>query len=109
MVERHGDVGAQGPLDFHGPLGRKEPGASVDVAGELDARLGNGPEGFEREDLKAARVGQHRFGPGGEFVETTQHRHHVLAGAEMQVVGVAENDPGPAPLDLGRVEAADGA
>ena len=46
----------------------------------------------EREDLETARVGEDRPVPARERVQPAELLDHVLAGAEMQVVGVAEDD-----------------
>ena len=92
VVERHGDVGAEGPLDLHGALGRERAVGAVDVALELDAVLADASEALEREHLEAAGIGEHRARPGGEAVEPAHRANHLLAGAEMQMVGVAEDD-----------------
>ena len=63
VIERHRDVGAQRPLDLHRALGGERAVGAVDVALELDAVLGDLPEPLEREDLEAARVGEHRAAP----------------------------------------------
>ncbi len=47
MVEGHRDVGAQGPLDLRGALGREPAAAAVHVALELDAVLVYAPEALE--------------------------------------------------------------
>ena len=54
VVERHGDVGAEGPLDLHGALGGERALGAVHVALELDAVLRDAAEPLEREDLEAA-------------------------------------------------------
>ena len=92
VVERHGDVGAEGALDLHRALGRERARGAVHVALELDAVLLDPPQPLEREDLEAAGVGEHRPVPGGEAVEPAHARDDVLAGAEVQVIGVAEDD-----------------
>src|SRR5207245_11309979 len=60
VVERHRDVGAEGPLDLGGALGREEAARAVHVALELDAVVAHAAESREREHLEAARVGEER-------------------------------------------------
>ena len=48
----------------------------------------------ERHDLKPAAVGQDRPRPVHEAVEATERLDAVRAGAEHQVIGVAEHDRG---------------
>jgi hypothetical protein len=92
VVEGHGDVGAEGTLDLHRALGSEHPGGSVHVTLEGDAVFFDAAETFEREDLEAAGVGEHGAIPGGEAMEATHGLDHVLARADVQVIGVAEDD-----------------
>ena len=61
----------------------------------------------EREDLEAARIGQDRAVPAGEGVQPAELGDHVVAGPEVQVVGVAEDDLRADRAQLVRVEALD--
>ena len=66
--------------------------AVVDVA-ERDAVVVDGGERVaEREDLEAARVGQDRPVPAHEPVQPAELGDQLVAGPEVQVVGVAEQD-----------------
>src|SRR5213592_2975855 len=56
VIEGHGDVGTERPLNLNGTLGGQCAPAAVDVALKLDAVLVDFPEALEGEDLKAARV-----------------------------------------------------
>ena len=76
---------------------------------KVDAVLLDPAETLEREDLEPARVGEHRSVPGGEAVETAHGSHHVLTRAEVQVIGVAEDDLRAGAADVGGTEAADDA
>ena len=107
VIERHGDVRAERPLNLHRPLRGERAVGAVDVALEVDALLGDPPEAFQREDLKASRVGEHRALPRGEPVEPAHRLDHFLAGPEVEVVRVAENDLGAGAAHVGRAEAAD--
>jgi D-alanine-D-alanine ligase-like ATP-grasp enzyme len=63
------------------------------------------PAGGEREDLVAAAVGEKRAVPAGEAVQSPEPRDELGAGAQQQVVGVREQDPG---ADLAQVPVKDG-
>ncbi len=45
----------------------------------------------EREHLEPARIGKDRAAPPGEGMQAAERFDHVLAGAEVEVVGVAED------------------
>ena len=49
----------------------------------------------QRKDLETARIGEDRPVPAGERVQPAELLDHVLAGAKVQVVGVAEDDARP--------------
>jgi hypothetical protein len=61
----------------------------------------------QREDLEAAGVGQDRPVPGHEAVESPELGDQVGARAEVQVVGVAEQDLGAELTELRRVDRLD--
>ncbi len=92
VVEGHGDVGAEVALDLDGALGRQRARGPIDVTLEGDAVLGDPPKRLERKHLEPAGVGQHRPVPGGESVQAAHVAHHRLARAEVEMVGVAEDD-----------------
>ena len=106
MVERHRDVGAQAPLDLGGALGREQAATPVDVTLELDALVIHAAEPVEREDLKPARVGEQRAVPRHESVQPAELCDHVLAGANVQVVGVGEHDARAHGFEVGGGECA---
>jgi hypothetical protein len=108
-VELHLDVGADAPLDVHGHLGREPVLRAVEVRAEGEPVLVREHEALgalalfaavslfglrERERLEAPRVGEHRVRPAGEAVKATVGRDRLGAGAEPEVVGVAEHDLG---------------
>ena len=104
VVELHDDVGAQVALDLHHDLGREESPRPVDVGLELDAFFIDGPETFQREDLESARVCKDRTFPLHEVVESAHLSHDVVAGAEVQVVCVAEDHRGAHPDEILGIE-----
>ncbi len=92
FIEGHADVGAEGDLDVHGVFRGEEVGAAVEVGAEADAFLRNLSEFGEGEDLESAGVGEHGAGPADELVEAAEGADEFMAGAEVEVVGIAEDD-----------------
>jgi hypothetical protein len=82
---------------------------TVDVRLKRHALVVDAGPRCQAEDLETATVGQNGALPGHEPVQTTQLRHRLGAGAQGQVVGIAEQDlhaqcgelVGPQPLDCG--------
>ena len=64
---------------------------AVDVTLELDALLGYGAQGGEREDLESARVGEDRTVPAHELVQSAELAHQLVAGPQMQMIRVGED------------------
>ncbi len=95
LVETHRDVAAQVALDLGGEL-RGEAGrrAVVDVAKRDSVVIDGEQRVAEREDLETARVGEDRPVPAHEPVQPAELRDQCVAGAEVQVVGIAEQDLG---------------
>ena len=60
-------------------------------------------------DLKAAAIGQHRAVPMRELVQAAEALHPLRAGAQHQVIGIAEDDIRPRLLHLIHIERLDGA
>ena len=108
-VQAHRDVGAEVGLDPRDGLGREAGGRAVVDGAERDAlvvRFEN--RVAQREDLVAAGVGQDRAVPPHEAVQPAGLGDQFVSGAEVQVVGVAEQDRGPRRAHLVRVERLDG-
>src|SRR5690606_4395430 len=51
-------------------------------------------------------VGEDRSTPRGESMQSAERTHHVLAGAQVQVISVAEDDPRTGALELVGMKAA---
>jgi hypothetical protein len=109
LVEHHGDVAAEERLHPHALLGREALQGSVDVRAEGDAVVVHGAQLRQREHLEPAAVGEHRARPPGEAVQASERMHHLGAGAQPQVVGVAEHDARVGGADLLHRERLDGA
>ena len=100
IVEGHGDVAAQGPLDLHAALRRHGEEGAVEMRPEDDRVVRDRPPIGQAEHLEAAAVGQDRPLPAHEAVHPAQPADRLLAGPEPEVVGVAEDDLEPETLEL---------
>ena len=92
FVKGHDDVGSDGALHVHDGFGRKQMGATVDVRLEFYALFADFASVFEAVYLKSAAVGEHGAGPGAECVQAAGLFENVGSGAQVEVVGVAQND-----------------
>jgi hypothetical protein len=59
---------------------------------ETDAFVGDLTKRAERKDLKAAGVGEQGAGPTDEAMQAAEPADGLVSGAEIEVIGVAEND-----------------
>ena len=92
------------------PSGREPLGGPVVDGAERDAVVVDREQRVaQREDLEAARVGQDRAVPAGERVQPAELLDHVLARAEVEVVGVAEDHVRAERAHLVGMERLDGA
>ena len=92
LIKGHGDVAAQIGLDLHGLLRPHEDTVSVNMAGKGDALLPDLPQGGQRKHLKSAGVRQNRAVPVHELVEAAHLAHHLIAGPQVQMIGVGQLD-----------------
>ena len=81
-------------------LRRQRAQRAVEVRAELHALLADLAHRREAEDLVAAAVGQDRMRPADERVQAAGARDQLVAGTQVQVVGVAEDDLGARILDV---------
>ncbi len=101
LVKGHGHVAAQVGLDAHGLLRPHENLPPVNVGGEVDPLLLDAPQGGQGEDLEAAGIRQDGPLPVHEFVQPPHPPYQLVAGPEVEVVGVAQLNLA---LDLPEVE-----
>ncbi len=92
LVEGHHDVGSDAALDVHHAFGREEVARAVDVTLEVAALLLQLAYAREGEDLESARVSEHGAVPVDEAVESASLFKYVGAGAQVEVVGVAQDN-----------------
>ena len=107
MIEGHGDVGPQPPLDIDSPFRRESSHRAIDMTLKLHSVLRDASEPLKRENLEPARIGEHRASPGSEAVEPSHGAHDLFARPQMQVVGVAQNDLSAGTADVSRAEPSD--
>ena len=82
---------------------------AVEVRGKGHALLGDLAQLCEAEHLESAAVGEDGAVPAGELVQTAHLCHQLVAGTQMQMVGVAEHDLRTDVLQvMGRQAALDG-
>ena len=94
LVEHHHDVAAERELDVDRGGRREFVGVAVEMRLECDAFVGDLAQTGKAEDLIAAGIGQKRAGPGHEAVKSAELADQFVAGAEKEMVGVAEDDAG---------------
>jgi len=92
LVEGHDDVCAESDLHVDGVLGGEEMRAAVEVGAELDAVGGDFAEGVEGEDLEAAGVSEDGARPTDEAMQAAHAADGLVAGAQIEMVSVAEDD-----------------
>ena len=92
FVEGHDDVGADFALGLHHGFGRELVAAAVQQALEFHAVFSNVAKILEAPDLESAAVGEHGAVPAHELLHATRFGNELGAWAQVQVVGVREND-----------------
>src|SRR5580698_7106764 len=94
LVEGHRDVGAEGDLDVHGMFRGKKVRTSVEVRAEAHALVADLAQLAERENLKAAGVGEQRAWPADEAVQPAHAADGFVTGTQIEMVGIAEDNLG---------------
>jgi hypothetical protein len=107
-VEDHHQVGAERRLHLDRSLRCEVVVATVHVALEPCALLGERALGGEREDLESPGVGEDGAVPAHEAVEPAEATDGFRARAQQEVVGVAEHDLGAEPRHVLGREPGDG-
>ena len=90
LIKGHADIAAQIGLNLHTFLRAHENLPSVDVGGKVHAFFLDFPQGRQAEHLKSTGVRQNRAVPGHKLVQAAHLTHHLVGGAQMQVVGVGQ-------------------
>ena len=92
LVKRHGNGGGEVGLDLHALLGSHENALAVDVRGKVHALLLDLTQGRQGEYLESARVGQDGSVPVHELVKSAHIVDQLIAGTDVQMVGVGKLD-----------------
>jgi hypothetical protein len=92
FVEDHHDVRSEGDLNIDGRFGSEQVLVAVQVRAKDDAGFGDFAQRAQAEDLETAGIGKDRPGPAHEFVEAAKSPDGFVAGPEIQMIGIAEED-----------------
>ena len=90
LVKGHRHVAAQVRLDAHGLLRPHKDLPPVDMGGEIDPLLLDPPEGGQGENLEAAGIRQDGAVPVHEGMKPPHLPDQLVAGPEVEVIGVAQ-------------------
>ena len=92
LIERHHDIGTDDTLGIHHVLRGEDMLGTVDMTTELASLLAQLSDTGQGEDLETTRVGQDRTVPCVELMQATGLTQGVETRAQVQVVGVAQDD-----------------
>lgn len=113
FVKSHDDVGSEIVLDFDGVLGSEIVSGAVEMGLELNAVFVDLDAGFEAgvfvkifflregKNLIAAGVGENGPVPIHPFVEAAHFFDETVAGAEVEMISVCEDDFGIEIFEVG--------
>jgi hypothetical protein len=104
VIELHDHVGAKVVLDAHHRFGRELPKRAIEMAAELDTVLADRAQRCEREHLEATRVREDGSLPAHEAMQAAELRDKLIAGTEVQMIGVRQNHLRAHRLQIFRVE-----
>ena len=90
LVKGHADIAAQIGLNLHTFFRSHENLPSINVGGKVHAFFLDFPQGGQAEHLESAGVRQNRAVPGHKLMQAAHLMHHLVGGAQMQVVGVGQ-------------------
>ena len=110
LIKGHGDGGTQIGLNLHALFRAHEDLVPVQMRMEGYPLLADVAELCQAEYLKSAAVGQDGPVPAGELVQAAHVGNHLVAGTQMQMIGIAQHDLRADVLQVkGRQSALDGA
>lgn len=92
LIKKHNDVRAEVSLDLHRGFRTDEGRGAVEVILKTNTFLGDFAQFRKGEDLEPATIREDRAIPMHEAVKSAETGDEFLAGANVQVVGVAKND-----------------
>lgn len=100
FVKCHDDVGAEVLLNRNGLFGCEAMRRAVNVTLESHTIVVDLASLRQREDLKAARVGEHGIRPLHELVQATHVADEFVAGAQVEMISVAQDERGVDLLEM---------
>src|SRR6266446_2867289 len=92
FIEDHGDIRAEGELNLYGFFRGEEMLRTVEMRAEAHAFVGHFSKRGETEDLVAAGIGKDGAGPGHELVQAAELAHKFVAGTQIKMIGIREDD-----------------
>jgi hypothetical protein len=92
LVEGHADIGAECDLHVDRMFGSEEVRTPVEMRAKADTVVSNFSERAEGEDLEAAGISKDGARPTDEAMQTAHAANGFVAGAQIEMVGVAEDD-----------------
>lgn len=88
FIERHDDIRPQPTLDFDHLFGREIMIGTIDMRLKPDAVIGDFGLAVMGKHLIPAGIGQERFRPGCECMDSSHSLDHIDAGPEIEMVGI---------------------
>ena len=92
LIEGHADVGAERDLYIHRVLGSERVKAAVEMGAKRNSLVADLAQLREAVDLESAGVSEHGPGPADEAMQAAEVANGFMAGPQVEVIGVAEND-----------------
>jgi len=92
FVEDHGDVRTERKLNLCGFFRREQVLGAVEVRTKTHAFVGDAAKLGEAENLIAAGVGEDGVRPGHELMQATEAANQFVAGTQIKMIGVGEED-----------------
>ena len=92
LVEGHSDIRAQVGLDAHALLRAHKDPVTVQMTGEGDALLRDLPQAGQGKHLESAGIRENGAVPAHEPVQAAHLTHHIVAGTQVQMIGVGQLD-----------------
>ena len=104
LIKCNGDIGGKRLLHLNRSLRRKEVHRTVKMTAKTRTLFVDAHQWPKGDHLKSTRVGQDRSIPLHELVKATETLHPFMAWAQIEVIGVGEDDLGTKRLQLFWIE-----
>ena len=107
FVQDHCYVWPQRLFNLHDPFRREIVLATVNMAAKGDAVIVQLALMGQAENLKAARIGQDGAVPAHKAVETAKLLHQFMAGAQIEMIGIGQDQLRTSLGEIARFEGLD--